>query len=239
MKCENKYAPQALDEVIIPHAHIRARLDGYAKGLLEGHIILWGENGTGKSTVARLLPCAIAGDDAEVENKDYDELLNRKDLKDYFKQACASNKLFSQSKFFLVFEEFDNAKVNLHKLWTAMDSCEDELMVIITTNHPMNIPRSVRDRCDLIELGKLNANSVLPRAQFILQNEGLTLPDSDVLFYLKQLEWRGSLRGYMRKLDELLALKAMGLSMPPVSPTANSGAANAKTFSVVSRNAIK
>lgn len=238
MKCEIKYAPQTLADVLIPQAHIRHRIDAYAKGLLEGHIILWGTNGTGKSTVARLMPQAIGGEEVAVENKDYDELLNRKDLKDYLRQSCASNKLFDQSKFFLVFEEFDNAKVNLHKLWTAMDSCEDALMVIITTNNPMGIPRSVRDRCDLVEFGKLNANSVLPRAQFILQNEGLTLPDSDVLYYLKQLEWKGSLRGYMRKLDELLALKAMGLPMPPVPPNASS-AANANNFSVVSGASIK
>ncbi len=239
MKCEVSYAPQTLDDVLIPQAHIRNRIDAYARGLLEGNIILWGDNGTGKSTVARLLPYAMCGADAVVENKDFDDLLNRKDLKDYLKQACALNRLMAQSKFFLVFEEFDNAKVNLHKLWTAMDICEDELMVVITTNHPMNIPRSVRDRCDLVEFGKICANAVLPRAQFILQREGLNLPDSDVLFYMKQLEWKGSLRGYMRKIDELLALKAMNLPMPPVSPTANSAAANANNFTVVSGATIK
>ena len=37
----------------------------------------------------------------------------------------------------------------------------------------MNIPRSVRDRCDLVEFGKINANSVLPGTVLILQNEGL------------------------------------------------------------------
>ncbi len=239
MKCENKYAPQNLSDVLIPQTHVRNRIDAYEKGLLEGHVILWGDNGTGKSTVARLLPYAIGGTDAVVENKDFDDLLNRKDLKMYLRQSCAANRFNAQSKFFLVFEEFDNASVNLHKLWTAMDSCENELMVIITTNHPMNIPRSVRDRCDMIEFSKINANAALSRAQFILQSEGLTLPDSDVLFYLKQLEWKGSLRGYMRKLDELLALKAMNLQMPPVSQSANSSAANANNFSVVSGATIK
>ena len=42
MKCEINYAPQSLADVLIPQEHIRNRIDAYAKGLMEGHIILWG-----------------------------------------------------------------------------------------------------------------------------------------------------------------------------------------------------
>lgn len=123
-----KYAPQSLADVIYPNQAVEKRIEAYKRGLLDKHIILHGPNGTGKSTIARLLPDAIVGSKAVVENDDFDDLLNRRDLKQYLKQSCSLSSFTEQSKVFLVFEEFDNAKVSLNKLWTAMDACEDELM---------------------------------------------------------------------------------------------------------------
>lgn len=231
MKCAIKYAPQTLADVIYPNQAVKTRIDAYARGLLENHMILFGPNGTGKSTIARLLPDAVMGESAAVENSDFDELLNRKDLRQYLKNCCAMNRLSVQNKVFLVFEEFDNAKVTPNKLWTAMDACADQLQVIISTNHEMNVHRSIRSRCDMIHVGKLSAQMVLPRAQFILNSEGLDLPNEYVLAYLQQADWKGDLRLYMQKLDELLAIQAMGLALPAVK-TGN--AANQPNFQVVS-----
>jgi len=231
MKCAIKYAPQSLADVIYPNQAVKTRIDAYARGLLENHIILFGPNGTGKSTIARLLPGAIVGDTAVVENTDFDDLLSRKDLKQYLQNSCAMNRLSVQNKVFLVFEEFDNAKVNLNKLWTAMDACANELQVIISTNHEMNVHRSIRSRCDMIHVGKLSAQMVLPRAQFILNSEGLHLPNDYVLAYLQQADWNGDLRLYMQKLDELLSIQAMGLTLPAVH---SGNAANQPSFQVVS-----
>jgi replication-associated recombination protein RarA len=212
--CAIKYAPQNLSEVIIANPANLTRIQCYQQQLLSNHIILWGPNGTGKSSVARLLPKAMCGNDVQMETSHFDDLLNRKNLKTYLQNACSLNRFDPQAKYFMVFEEFDNAKVNLHKLWTAMDSCADELMVIITTNNPMEISKSMRDRCDLMEFGTLRATDVLPRAQQILAAEGLVLPDPQVLRNLLLQERFGSLRKYMGKLDELLALNALGAPIP-------------------------
>lgn len=230
MKCAIKYAPQSLGDVIYPNQAVKTRIDAYANGLLENHIILFGPNGTGKSTIARLLPDAIVGGNAVVENDDFDELLNKKNLKQFLKQSCSMSSLTQQGKAFLLFEEFDNAKVSLNKLWTAMDACADELQVIISTNHEMKVHASIRSRCDMIHVSKLSAKIVLPRAQFILNNEGLVLPNDYVLAYLQQADWKGDLRLYMQKLDELLARQAMGLGLPAVSIGT---AANQPNFQVV------
>ena len=217
MKCAIKYAPQTLADVIYPNQAVQTRIDAYARGLLENNIILHGTNGTGKSTIARLLPNAIVGGQAIVENDDFDELLSRKDLKMYLRNTCSMSSMTEQSKVFLVFEEFDNAKVNLNKLWTAMDACADSLQVIISTNNLMDIHKSIRSRCDLINVHKLSAQAVLPRAQFILRSEGVELPDDYVLGYLQQADWRGDLRLYLQKLDELLATQVLGMPLPAVN----------------------
>lgn len=230
MRCEIKYAPSTLSEVIYPNDAVRKRIGAYAAGHLDRNIILHGVNGTGKSTIARLLPNAIVGGQADIENEDFDELLSRKDLKDHLQRICMANKFGGQGKVFLVFEEFDNAKITPNKLWTAMDKCAAELQVIISTNHLHKVHRSVRDRCDCIEIGKSSANQVLPRAQHILLSEELKLPDKYVLGHLQKADWSGSIRAYMQLIDELLACQAMGLPMPAV----NMGNPIQPNFTVVS-----
>lgn len=231
MTCAIKYAPQSLTDVIYPNQAVQTRINAYANGLLDSHIILYGPNGTGKSTISRLLPNAIVGGVAMIESKDFDEILNKKDLRSYLRNTCTLNTLSEQKKAFFVFEEFDNATVNLNKLWTAMDDFSDQLQIIISTNRLMHIHQSIRSRCDLINICKLTAQAVLHRAQFILNSEGLNLPDHYVLSYLQQADWSGDLRLYMRKLDDLLATQAMGLPLPAVhSPNA----ANQPSFQLVS-----
>lgn len=224
MKCEEKYAPQNLSEVLYPSVAVERRIMAYANKQLEGHILLHGPNGTSKTTIANLLPYVIDGENAIVEDKHFDEILGQKNLKDYLRNACAWNR-FSEaaSKFYLVFHEFDNNSEKLHKLWTAMDDLGEMLMVIITTNEPMNIHKSVRDRCDLINLPAVTAKAFMPRAQHILKAEGLVLPDYQVEYHLSQWEKFGSLRKYLACLDQLLFLNNNGLPIPsapqPVKPS--------------------
>lgn len=215
MKVELKYAPQNLSEVIYPDAATEIRIQALGSGHLDGHVMLWGPNGTGKTSIARLLIDAIGGVDASVDDVDYDELLAKPDLKQYLKNACTLSNWSGQSKFFILLNEFDTARVNPHKLWTAMDKCGDELMVIITTNEPMKVHKSVRSRCMEIHMPALKANVVLPRAQHILAAEGLVLPDAQVRAYLSNMQYKGDLRKYFAILDDLLLLNNSGQAMPP------------------------
>lgn len=89
MKCEIKYAPRNLDEVIYPSVSVERRIKGYAAGQLEGNIILYGSNGTGKTTLANLLVKQLGGSHPQTERCDAEELLAKPDLKQYLRQAAA------------------------------------------------------------------------------------------------------------------------------------------------------
>ena len=214
MKTEIKYAPKNLGEVIYPNDAVKTRIQAYMSGALESNILLHGPNGTGKTTVANLLPYCIGGPNANVEHQSFDEILKKDDLRAYIANSCNIAQ-FEGSKYFMVFHEFDNAKANVSKFWTVIEEYADQLMLIITTNEPMNIHKSLRSRCDQIAFPVLTARQVLPRALQILKVEGVNLPDKQVLHYLTQVEHFGSLREYCRKLDEIIFLSKTGKTFPP------------------------
>lgn len=215
MKVQDKYAPQNLNEVIYPNTATELRIQALGSGQLEGHVLLWGPNGSAKTSIAHLLIQAIGGSDATVDDVDYSELLSKPNLNQYINNSCSHSGLYGNGKFFILLNEFDTAKVNPHKLWTAMDHCGNNLMVIITTNEPLKVHRSVRSRCMEIEMPALSAQKVLNRAQQILSAEGLVLPDAQVLHYLMTKQYSGDLRKYFAALDELLFLHSTGQPMPP------------------------
>ena len=214
MKTSVKYAPKILGDVIYPNSAVRTRIQAYMSGQLEGNILMWGPNGTGKTTVAELLPHYIGGDAAFIETQSFDEILKKEDLRGYIGNSC-SIASFSNSKYFMVFHEFDNAKANVSKFWTVIEEYADQLMLIITSNDPMSIHKSLRSRCDEIAFPALTARQVLPRALKILAAEGVNLPENQVLHYLTQIEHFGDLRKYFAKLDEIIYLSKTGGAFPP------------------------
>lgn len=219
MKVAEKYRPTNLGEVVYPNEAVKTRIQAYMSGALEGNLLLWGPNGTGKTSVADLLPTYIGGASALVDT-DFNKVLKQKDLTGYLGSCSHMASLCEQKKHFMVFHEFDNANANMHEFWTALDKFASNLMLIITTNDPMKVHKSLRSRCDEIHFPALQARQVLPRMQKILAAEGVQLPDQQVLHYLTQIEHTPDLRKYFAKADELIYLQKMGNAFPP-APTSS------------------
>jgi replication-associated recombination protein RarA len=225
MEVAKKYTPTNLGEVVFPNQTVKTRIKAYASNSLSGDLMLWGPNGTSKTTVANLLPYLIGGENPYIE-RDPDSLLKEVDLKAYLSQASHNASLFNTSPIvFLLFHEFDDAKGTMSKLWKALDEVNEpnrQAMLIVTTNNPMQIHQSLLARFDDVEFPKVKVMNFLRRAQHILQQEGVDLPDQQVIAILKTVESYGNLRKYCKKLDEIIYLHSHNLPIPsPCTPTTN------------------
>ena len=208
------YTPTNLNEIIYPNASTELRLKAIGKGSIDSHVILHGPRGTAKTTTANLLATTIGGPDAHIETN-FGALLGMPDLLLYLKQTCHFAKLATGSKCFLLFNEFDNFKGTPYQLWDALDQINPaELMLIITTNELMAIHPSIRSRCRVVEFPAVTAQAMLPRAQQILNFNGLSLPDAQVLCYLKGEERFGDIRKYLALVEELLLIHESGMNFP-------------------------
>jgi len=213
----NEFSPVSIDDIIYLNESTRFRISGYKKGLLNGNIILFGTNGTGKTTLAHLLPEAISGGKAIVENLTISELLSRKDMSDYIARNASLARL-AKGKYYIISDEFDKLAKNPTDLWLVLDKYSDYIMMIITTNELHNIHKSLRSRCELIEMPALKAIDFYPRADNILIAQGITLPRAQLMTYLKKKEHAGDIRGYMRLVKELIFLTQSNFPLPPWKP---------------------
>lgn len=219
MKCENKYAPKNLDDVIYPSDADKIRIQAYANGELEGHLLLHGPNGTSKSTIARLLIDAIGGSDAHVEVVTSSQFFKNKDLEADLKQKAHLASLTSCcNKYFLLCDEFDAIQACESAFWSALDACGSSVMAIMTTNNIMKVHKSIRSRCDMIEFPAITPMAALAAVQNALTQEGIVLPNQQVLAYLQTRAHTGDLRKYMRVADELILLKKIGQPFPALNP---------------------
>ena len=164
----------------------------------------------GKSMIQQLNDLSLRRQEWEC-----DELLSIKDLKHYLYRAGNLAAMSTSKKHFLLFNEFDNYRKGAHKLWTALDYCGDMVMAVFTTNKPMDIDRSLRSRAEILEFPAVSAAAALPRIQHALNNEGVFLPNQQVLHYLKQVEEHKDIRKYMREADKIILAVQDELELPP------------------------
>ena len=189
----NQYAPQSFDDLSFDKPEVAKRLQQYANGQRTRHLILYGGYGTGKSTIARLICEARLGQSmlhgsvlnaAEITEKDLDTLGRVWSLQ----QMCVDTVPLA------IIEEANLLPLKLqYRLRAIID--RRATMVIFTTNYLHEIEPSLRSRADTVKIEPVSASSVLGTAQWILQKNGVSRSDADVLRLLDGTEgdWRSIL----------------------------------------------
>jgi replication-associated recombination protein RarA len=220
-KCEIKYAPKQINDVVFNNPENERRLKIIFQGFKTRHLFLSGTNGVGKTMIADLVvhhltnhcPCLLIEDSIE-------KIMAQDDLYIYFLNAIHFAKLAGATngdRLVIVFHELDSYTKPLDKLWTVMDRMKDELLVIITTNNPMKFANAVRSRCAKYNFTRITPEDFVCRAQCILKQENIDLPDAHVLHYLKTMSVTTSdVRDYLDVLDDLIYSSQNNLPLPAI-----------------------
>ena len=178
----------------------------YEKGFKSGSLILWGTQGTGKSTIANLLPAAIEGKKTTVD------VIHAKEIKGNLYQLI--NRMqngrnlahLQDQRYYLVIEEFAFHDENCSVFWTELDKIQGDSMVIICTNEINKLPRSLTSRCECLEVLPASPEQFLGRAKWILGQEGLLLSDPVVLKALQSVAHLRDNRKYLRHLETVVGM---------------------------------
>jgi replication-associated recombination protein RarA len=217
MAFNNKYDPKSLNDLVIdPNNQMILRL--FTNQSLQGHLLLEGTNGTGKSTITALLPVLTHGANQQVlhvfanEEFEIDEAVLAS--WDNFYGFCR----VQGDAAYIVIDEIDTIKRNHALFWQWLDQRNGLLTVIGTTNRLMAVPKAMRSRMKCLTFHPVKAVDMFPRAKYILCAEGISVPDAFLLSELKTVEPLGDIRKYMERLELLAVAVRTGAINPYAAP---------------------
>lgn len=208
MSYDIKYAPKSLDEYVFPTMQVKKVVDRYVRGTELRPLILHGTNGVGKSCLARLLPSAMEGKLATFELVKGFEFGEVHEVRKLFAAPPMFYKLFSEAgqrrRYFVINEANLSYKAAL-AMRDIIDDIQEEVQLIFTTNMFEQMDIGLRDRSTCLFVGAADAKAWLPRAEYILQQEGIEVQKGKLLQMLSsQLQVSASNRKLLEYLQEFV-----------------------------------
>jgi replication-associated recombination protein RarA len=213
-----KYAPTRLDDVVIGSQTLENRLSDYINERDLKPLILHGGVGTGKTTIANLLPDAIESKKAEVTRLKAVEFNSINDVMQAFGDQTMFYQVFTindQKRNYIISNEINFTPKAAIAFRDVIDDMISHTQFIFTTNYIDQVDTALRDRSNCLAVPPVTAKDWLFRAQWILQQEGIALPDDQLLKVLTtQLQVSCSNRKLLERLEDFVR----SVRNPPSNP---------------------
>ena len=199
-----KHAPRSVGDLVIENARTRQRLEEYAAGDRNGHMIMHGPKGTGKSSAARVVSeerCKVDGvqapfwtrNGASMKAADFDAILNEWD----FQRQCGVKHPVT------VIEEVDKLSPHMRDLLQGfIDEHGKHGQIIATTNNLDGLSHPQQDRFDQIKMPAISGAACEERARQIFEAEAAEVSDDHMRDMLSTTN--GSLRDIGSAIEDMV-----------------------------------
>ena len=211
-----KYEPNQIGDIIWGNAESRLRIEDIVSGAEalphcgKSAILLYGVFGTGKSTLAKMLPNAIekgkTGDELgwEADFIGCQQGFNGPQVMVLIEKVLSRNSLNTSGLHYFILDEVDNlTKLAQQSLKSALNT--DRGIFILTTNNISELDKGLKDRCVLVEMNAAPVSSYLPLAKSLISDMGVVVSDIDLLPTISAAN--GSLRNLIHNVERLARRK--------------------------------
>ena len=218
----NNHAPQTIDDIIFGNAESKLRIQDIVKGTEEipycgkSAILLYGAFGTGKTTLAKMLPNHIEFGKTKGELIWPEEFIgcqqgfNGPQVMSLIDSVLSKSSLNASGLHYFIIDEVDNlTKLAQQSLKSALNTTRG--VFILTTNNVSQLDRGLLDRSILVEMNAANPSDYLSIAKSIIKEAGVTLSDEDLLPTIQAAN--GSFRNLFHNVRRLARRK--GQQPPP------------------------
>jgi DNA polymerase III delta prime subunit len=207
------HEPQNLNDIIFGNPESKLRIYDIVTGAEalphcgKSGIVLYGAWGTGKTTVATMLPDAIEKGRTQEELTMSADLIrcqqgfNGPQVIDLISKILDKNSLNSSGLHYIIIDEVDLlTKSAQESLKSAMNT--SRCIFILTTNYIADLDRGLLDRCVLVEMNAAQSEQLLPLAHRIAAEQGITVADEELLPTIKASN--GSFRNITHNVERLV-----------------------------------